>query len=158
MYTFVHLEQIYLSETHCVGISLTQNNFLQHLSKFNRYGNWFLRWTSCLQMFGRILSNTHVWEMSQMRRRIDMQRRLRFFKIWLLVGMAERDTQRSLQTLHCESLGGFTSIRCFKRSVPFSDPNALQVSKRRVLPGWSGFSMWNWLPRSTLSGLQLRIL
>ena len=109
-------------------------------------------------MFGRILSNSYVWKMSQMWRRTDMQRWLRFFKIWLLVGMAERDTQRSLQTLRCESPGGFTSIRCFKRSVPFSDPNALQVSKGRVVPGWSGFSMWNWLPRSTLSGLQLRIL
>lgn len=112
-----------------------------------------------MQVLGRILSNPYVPGMLQMWKRwTGMQRRACFFEVWTLVEMEERDTKTTLQGIHCKSVGAFTSIRCFQRTISLPNTIALQVPNKRVLQGGFRFSVWEWVRRSTLRSLQFRVL
>ena len=93
-----------------------------------------------------------------MSRRHGMPRRPYFFKIWLLVGMAQSDVERSVPEVYKKSCSCVASTWYRWCAIPSPDPNPLPMSTGGSMQRWSRFSMCRWLRGSTLCSLQFRVL
>ena len=87
-----------------------------------------------------------------------MPRRSYFFKIWLLVGMAQSDVEGSVPEVYKKSCSCVASTWHRLCAIPSPDPNSSPMSTGGSMQRWSRFSMCRWLRGSTLCSLQFRVL